>query len=183
MQVGYARTSTVEQEAGIRGSIEAAQGCRVREVCSRSRFQQLPPSGTSLRAALEFAREGDAFVVTKLDRLARSVAHLVAIGERLEGEGGGVEGARPGHRHVDAYRKAHVQHAGGHCSVRAGTDPRADAGRHRQGQGGRKYKGRAPTARAKSDEVRSLHAEGVSPTEIAKRLRISRTSVYRALWA
>src|SRR4029450_11943692 len=40
-----------------------------------------------LEAALDYAREGDALVVTKLDRLARSVAHLVAIGERLDAKG------------------------------------------------------------------------------------------------
>src|SRR5262245_22302095 len=44
-----------------------------------------------------------------------------------------------------------------------------------------KYKGRAPTARTKSPEIRRLRSEGVGPTEIAKRLRISRASVYRAL--
>jgi DNA invertase Pin-like site-specific DNA recombinase len=44
-----------------------------------------------------------------------------------------------------------------------------------------KYKGRAPTARAKSAEVRALRAQGIGATEIAKRLRISRASVYRAL--
>jgi DNA invertase Pin-like site-specific DNA recombinase len=44
-----------------------------------------------------------------------------------------------------------------------------------------KYKGRAPTARAKAAEVRRLHSESIGPTEIAKRLRISRASVYRVL--
>ena len=44
-----------------------------------------------------------------------------------------------------------------------------------------KYKGRAPTARAKSPEIQRLRAEGIGPTEIARRLRISRASVYRAL--
>jgi DNA invertase Pin-like site-specific DNA recombinase len=44
-----------------------------------------------------------------------------------------------------------------------------------------KYKGRAPTARAKAPEIRRLRAECIGPTEIAKRLRISRASVYRAL--
>jgi DNA invertase Pin-like site-specific DNA recombinase len=39
-----------------------------------------------LAAALGYAREGDILLVTKLDRLARSVSHLVAIGERLEGK-------------------------------------------------------------------------------------------------
>jgi len=46
-----------------------------------------------------------------------------------------------------------------------------------------KYKGRAPAARAKAPEVRQLHKEGVRPTEIARRLRISRASVYRVVGA
>jgi DNA invertase Pin-like site-specific DNA recombinase len=44
-----------------------------------------------------------------------------------------------------------------------------------------KYKGRAPTARVKAPEVRRLLADGIGPSEIAKRLGISRASVYRAL--
>ena len=44
-----------------------------------------------------------------------------------------------------------------------------------------KYKGRAPTARAKEPEVRQLHKDGFGATEIARRLRISRASVYRVL--
>ena len=44
-----------------------------------------------------------------------------------------------------------------------------------------KYKGRAPTARAKADEVRALVGEGVGATEIARRLGIGRASVYRIL--
>jgi len=44
-----------------------------------------------------------------------------------------------------------------------------------------KYKGRAPTARAKSAEVLRLHSSGLGPTEIAKQLHMSRASVYRCL--
>src|SRR5262245_26693543 len=44
-----------------------------------------------------------------------------------------------------------------------------------------KYKGRAPTARAKTPEIQRLRAEGIVPTELAKRLQIRRASVYRAL--
>jgi DNA invertase Pin-like site-specific DNA recombinase len=44
-----------------------------------------------------------------------------------------------------------------------------------------RYKGRKPTARAKADEVRRLHGQGVRPTEIATRLGIGRASVYRVL--
>ncbi|MTJ05806.1 MAG: helix-turn-helix domain-containing protein [Sediminimonas qiaohouensis] len=44
-----------------------------------------------------------------------------------------------------------------------------------------KYKGRAPTARAKSDDVLALKAKGVGPSEIARRVGIGRASVYRIL--
>lgn len=72
MLVGYARTSTVEQEAGLEAQERdlRAIGCekvfaeRVSSVARRVRME----------AALGFVREGDVLVVTKLDRLARSVA-------------------------------------------------------------------------------------------------------------
>ena len=44
-----------------------------------------------------------------------------------------------------------------------------------------KYKGRAPTARAKAAEVRALIDSGIGATEVAKRLGIGRRSVYRVL--
>ena len=44
-----------------------------------------------------------------------------------------------------------------------------------------KYKGRAPTARTKSEEVLASLSEGIGATEVAKRLRIGRRSVYRIL--
>ena len=44
-----------------------------------------------------------------------------------------------------------------------------------------KYKGRAPTARMKAEKVRQLKAAGVGPSEIARQVGISRTSVFRIL--
>jgi DNA invertase Pin-like site-specific DNA recombinase len=46
-----------------------------------------------------------------------------------------------------------------------------------------KYKGRAPTAKAKSDEVLTLLKDGMGATEVARKLRIGRASVYRILEA
>jgi DNA invertase Pin-like site-specific DNA recombinase len=46
-----------------------------------------------------------------------------------------------------------------------------------------KYKGRAPTARAKADKVKQLRAAGVCFSEIARQLSISRASVFRILTA
>ena len=85
MQVGYARASTIDQEAGFQAQLKALTAAGCEKVFSEqvSSVAQRP----QLEAALDYLREGDALVVTKLDRLARSVAHLVAIGERLDSKG------------------------------------------------------------------------------------------------
>jgi DNA invertase Pin-like site-specific DNA recombinase len=46
-----------------------------------------------------------------------------------------------------------------------------------------KFKGRKPTARAKTDAIMALHGQGVATAEIAHRLEVSRASVYRVLEA
>ncbi len=88
MLVGYARTSTAEQVAGLDAQTRdlLATGCKklfqeqVSSVAARSQ----------LEAALDFCREGDTLVVTKLDRLARSTADLLRIVETLEMKGVGL---------------------------------------------------------------------------------------------
>src|SRR5262249_46168919 len=83
--IGYARTSTVEQLAGLEAQLK-----RLRDVGCKKVFQERISSVAKrdqLAAALDYAREGDVLVVTKLDRLARSVADLVDIGQRIEGKG------------------------------------------------------------------------------------------------
>jgi DNA invertase Pin-like site-specific DNA recombinase len=83
MIVGYARTSTVEQEAGF----EAQKRDLETTGCTKLFAEQLSSVDArrpQLEAALEFVREGDVFVVTKLDRLARSVAGFIKIVGDLE---------------------------------------------------------------------------------------------------
>ena len=177
MQIGYARSSTIDQEAGYQAQLKALAGCerifaeRVSSVAHRS----------ELEAALDYLREGDALVVTKLDRLARSVAHLVAIGEKLDAKGvslkvleQSIDTSTPTGRLMFNMLGSIVQ-----------FERELMLERQREGVAKAKvegkYKGRAPTARAKASEVRRLHNERVGPTEIAKRLQISRASVYRVL--
>jgi DNA invertase Pin-like site-specific DNA recombinase len=84
MIVGYARTSSLAQVAGLEAQERdlRAAGCekifqeQVSSVAERQQLEQ----------ALDYVREGDQFVVTKLDRLARSVGDLLAIVARLEGK-------------------------------------------------------------------------------------------------
>src|ERR1700747_1809643 len=101
MRVGYARTSSVEQQAGLDAQFRdlKAAGCEKifsEQVSAVGKRQQL-------EAALDFIREGDALVVTKLDRLARSTQHLLEIAERVQAKGGalcllnlGATGTAPG---------------------------------------------------------------------------------------
>jgi DNA invertase Pin-like site-specific DNA recombinase len=137
-----------------------------------------------LEEVLAFARDGDTLVVTKPDRLARSVADLLAIMGRLDAKGVALRMLSLGGREVDTSTPT------GRMML---TMPGAVAEferapmleRQREGiakaKGEGNYKGRTPTARAKADEVAALRAEGVGPAEIARRLGIARASVYRIL--
>ena len=82
MRVGYARTSTLEQIAGL----EAQRASLTASGCEKVYSEQVSSVAVrrQLQAAMEFVREGDQLVVTKLDRLARSVVHLGKIVEELE---------------------------------------------------------------------------------------------------
>src|SRR5689334_7144324 len=82
MLIGYARTSTAEQTAGLEAQSRDLTAAGVEElfseqVSSVAHRQQLD-------AALSFVRHGDTLLVTKLDRLARSTAHLLSILDVLE---------------------------------------------------------------------------------------------------
>ena len=86
MIVGYARTSTIEQEAGFEAQLKQLKAAGCEKVFSEQ-VSAVAATREQLEAALDFVREGDSFIVTKLDRLARSVPHLCEIGACLEAKG------------------------------------------------------------------------------------------------
>ena len=180
-KLGYARTSTLDQQAGL-----DAQERDMRQAGWTKLFVEKVSSvdvarRDQLEAALDYLREGDTLVVTKMDRLCRSVSHLLTILDRIKA------------------KKAHLQ------ILNLGIDTGSATGelvltllsgigafersimleRQREGiakaKAEGKYRGRKPTAQAKADEVKALQAQGVGATEIAKRLGIGRASVYRVL--
>ena len=85
MLIGYARTSTTDQSAGF----DAQRDALTKAGCEKLFSEQISAVGKriQLEAALEWCREGDTLVVTKLDRLARSTTHLLTLVEHLEKKG------------------------------------------------------------------------------------------------
>src|SRR4051812_48371164 len=86
MLIGYARTSTVEQVAGLEAQQRDLKAAGVDKVFAEQ-LSSVDAKRPALAAATDFARGGDTFVVTKLDRLARSVKDLLDIVDRLTAKG------------------------------------------------------------------------------------------------
>jgi DNA invertase Pin-like site-specific DNA recombinase len=181
LKVGYGRTSTLEQVAGMDAQLRdlSAAGCEKVFAEQVSAVGKRP----QLDAALDFIREGDVLVVTKLDRLARSTQHLLKIADRVKAKGAGLNILNLGADTSTATGKLTFTIIG---AVGA-FERELMLERQREGIAKAKaegrYRGRKPTARARSAEVQALKAEGVRPVDIARRLGIGRASVYRVLSA
>ena len=179
MIIGYARTSTIEQKAGLE-----AQERELVSVGAEKLFSEQTSAVGARRAlseALEFLRAGDVLVVTKLDRLARSVAHLGELVAGLEARGItlrilgiGLDTGTPTGRLMLNLLGSIAQ-----------FEREIMLERQREGiakaKAEHKYKGRKPTARAKAAEVVALEALGDTKEAIAGKLGIGVASVYRVL--
>jgi DNA invertase Pin-like site-specific DNA recombinase len=179
MLIGYARTSTLEQEAGLEAQLRDLKALGCKKVF-REQTSSIGPRPV-LEQALEFVREGDALVVTKLDRLARSVVHLGQIIEQLTAKGVSLRILSMGVDTATPTGKLMLNVLG---SV-AQFEREMMLERQREGiakaKGEGKYKGRKPTARAKADEIKALAAQGLSMGAIAQQLGIGKGSVHRVL--
>lgn len=179
MLVGYARTSTLEQEAGLEAQVRdlSALGC---EKLFKEQVSSVAPR-KQLEAAVDFCREGDTLVVTKLDRLARSVTHLGRIIDTLEAKGVALRIVNLGVDTATPTGKLMLNVLGGIAQF----EREMMLERQREGIAKAKaegaYKGRKPTARAKAEEIKALAAEGLSMNAIAAKLGIGKGSVHRAL--
>lgn len=180
--VGYARTSTADQDAGLEAQVRdlKAAGCEKIFEEQVSSVAERP----KLKACLDYLREDDTLVVTKPDRLARSTADLLTIEADL---------AKRGVALVVQSMGLDTRGNGSNPTTRlqltilaavAQFEREIMLERQREGiqaakaQG--KYKGR-PADTKKHAEIKRLHAEGVGAAEIAKRLEVARSNVYRVL--
>ncbi len=176
MIVGYARTSTVEQKFGLEAQVDElkAAGCerifseQVSSVAKRHRLDEI----------VAFVRDGDVLVVTKLDRLARSVKHLWQIVGVLQDKGVGLRILNISLDTSTATGKLMLSLLGAVAEFeREMMLERQREGIFKAKASGKKF-GRPATAQAKADEIAVLRQEGLGASEIARRVGVSRASVY-----
>ena len=177
--VGYARVSTADQALALQLDALAAAGCaKVFEDRASGARADRP----GLRAALDYAREGDVLVTWKLDRLGRSLPHLIETVAGLERRRVGfrslteaIDTTTPGGRLVFHLFAALGQFERDLIRERTRAGLVAAAARGRRG-------GRQPVVTAeKLRRAQDLVAKGLSVRDAAVRLKIGKTALYEAL--
>jgi DNA invertase Pin-like site-specific DNA recombinase len=177
MLYGYARVSTIDQDLGLQRTALKAAGC---EVIRAEKASGTRRNGrTEMQTLLEFLREDDTLVVTRIDRLARSVKDLQDIVHELKARKVTLKATEQPIDTGTAAGKAFLDMLG----VFAEFETNLRKERQLEGIAAAKargvYKGRKPSIDAA--EVRRLAAAGMGGTEVARRLGIARASVYRLL--
>ncbi len=172
---GYARVSTSEQDLGIQETALRAAGCQT--IRSEKKSGSERGARTELQVLLDFLRKGDTLVVTRIDRLARSMKDLQDIVYELKGRGIALKATEQPIDTSTAAGKAFLDMLG----VFAEFETNLRRERQLEGIEAAKargvYKGGKP--RIDTDAVRKLIADGMKPAHVARQLGISRGTVYK----
>ena len=176
--IGYARTSTTEQNLAPQTDALVAAGCEKIFAEQRSGVDAKRPE---LARMLDYCREGDTIVCTKLDRIGRSTGDILSLVSGLEAKGVtfqclniNLDTSTPTGKLMLTMLAAVATFERELMLERQkeGIQAAKDAG---------KYKGRKPTARAKAADVKSMIAQGKTKQVVADELGIGVASVYRII--
>ena len=179
MKYGYARVSTKEQDLSVQ--IDALKAHGVAEECIRSE----KVSGTStqnrdeLSTLLQFLREGDELVITRIDRLARSMMDLQNIAATLKEKGVSLIATEQAVDTSTSAGKAFFDMLGVFAEFETNLRRERQMEGIARAQAEGKYRGRKKSV--DTAKVRELRDSGLGATDIARELKIGRASVYRAL--
>src|SRR6201992_4075580 len=175
--IGYARVSTTDQDLSIQDATLRGAGCDV--IRAEKQSGSSTQGRTELRTVLDFIGKGDVLMVTRVDRLARSIGDLQDIVRTVKAKGASLKATE---QPIDTSTTA------GKCfldMLGVFAEFETNLRRERQLEGIAKakaagvYKGRPPSIDVA--RVRELKEQGLGASEIAKALGIGRASVYRAL--
>lgn len=179
--IGYARVSTAEQDTALQTDALRKAGCdRIFEDTVSGAKADRP----GLTAALAYVREGDALAVWRLDRLGRSLPHLIEMVGALDARGVGFRSLTEA---IDTTTSGgrlifHVFGALGQFErdlIRERTKAGLTAAAARGRKGGRKPVVTADKLQRAQDHI----ANGLTAREAAARLKIGKTALYAALRA
>jgi DNA invertase Pin-like site-specific DNA recombinase len=174
---GYARVSSTDQDLTIQRERLQAAGCHV--VRTEKVSGTTLKGRTELASLLEFLRQGDTLVVTRIERLARSLKDLQDIIHDLKARGIALKATEQPIDTSTPAGKAFIDMLGVFAEFE--TNLR----RERQLEGIAKaklngvYQGRKPTIDVA--RIVALKEAGVAPAAIARELKVVRSPVYRAL--
>jgi DNA invertase Pin-like site-specific DNA recombinase len=175
--IGYARVSTTDQDLSIQEDALKMAGCEV--IRAEKKSGTTTAGREALHTVLDFLRKGDVLMVTRIDRLARSIGDLQDIVRAVRARGASLKATE---QPID------TSTAAGKCfldMLGVFAEFETNLRRERQLEGIAKakaagvYKGRPASIEA--SQVRKLKSQGMRPVDIAKALKIGRASVYRVL--
>ncbi len=175
--IGYARVSTEDQDCAIQEEALIKGGASI--IRSEQKSGTTTAGRTELALVMDFLREGDTLLVTRIDRLARSLIDLEGIVAQLRAKGAFLRATEQPIDTATPAGRAFLQMLGVFAEFETAIR------RERQLEGIAKakakgvYKGRKPSV--PTDRVREMKAQGMGASTIAKELGIARSSVYEAL--
>lgn len=177
MRYGYARTSTTDQNPETQVAALKAVDCDVIRTEQRSGIKL--EGRTELQILLDFMRPGDVLVVTRVDRLARSISDLQTIVQTLKSKDVALQCTEQPVDTSTAAGKAFLDMLG----VFAEFETNLRKERQLEGIANAKAKGvyKGRPRQIDREEVRAMKASGMSAIEISNRLGIARAHVYRCL--
>lgn len=175
--LGYARVSASDQDCSVQEDALRTAGCTL--IRSEKSSGTTTEGRHELDTLLSFIRAGDTLMVTRIDRLARSVADLENIVAALKAKGAFLRATEQPIDTSTPAGLAFLQMLGVFAQFETAIRKERQMEGIAKAKANGVYKGRKPSVDVVA--VRSLRNEGVGPSDIAKRLGIGRASVYRAL--
>ena len=178
-RIGYARVSTTDQDTALQVATLKNAGCGV--------IRQEKVSGTTtngrteLQTVLAFLQKDDTLVVTRVDRLARSIGDLQTIIKTIRNKGATLEATEQPVDTGSATGKCFLDMLGVFAEFETNLRKERQLEGIKAAKAAGRYTGRKPSIKA--EQVRKMAADGKGGTAIAKELKISRQSVYRLLEA
>ncbi len=177
--VGYARVSTLEQDYKLQLDALEKLGCD--KIFAEKKSGSSRTDRTKLEECLDYLREGDTLVVTRIDRLARSLRDLQNLVHDLNGNGIELKATEQPVDTSSAAGKAFLSMLGVFAEFETNLRKERQLEGIAKAKSEGKYKGRKPTARAKAKQVHELIRQGMTRQDAADSLGIGVASVYRIL--